>query len=394
MQEYLIVSKRILTPNGFLAGALHIQNGIIVNIYQEEDKLPDLPMYGYRSQMVLPGIIDLHTHGLLGWAAASFDPARIEKMAQAECCVGVTAFQPSIADLETMEDYYQCLHAIAKADPICGARILGAHMEGPYFHPDHKGCDLDRNILPSVAAMKAAVEAANHRLTYVALAPELENMDAIIPYLLKENIRVGIGHSDATYDQAWRAIEMGANIGIHTGNAMRAIHQREIGISGALLLHPEAYCELICDFHHLAPEYIQLVLKMKGRERILMMSDATEMSGLSDGVYSIRGRKTIVKDGKVQLEDGTIAGSSSYVLAGMRNLVQKLNLPIEDVSYMASMTPAQVMGIQAHKGSLEVGKDADIMVLDDAFNCQVTYVEGTCRYQGEPVSDYADPTFL
>ena len=394
MQEYLIVSKRILTPNGFLAGALHIQNGIIVNLYREEDKLPDLPMYGYRSQMVLPGIIDLHTHGLLGWAAASFDSERIEKLAQAECCVGVTAFQPSIADLETMEDYEQCLHAIAKADPICGARILGAHMEGPYFHPDHKGCDLDRNILPSVAVMKAAVEAANHRLTYVALAPELENMDAIIPYLLKENIRVGIGHSDATYDQAWRAIEMGANIGIHTGNAMRAIHQREIGISGALLLHPEAYCELICDFHHLAPEYIQLVLKMKGRERVLMMSDATEMSGLSDGVYSIRGRKTIVKNGKVQLEDGTIAGSSSYVLAGMRNLVQKLNLPIEDVSYMASMTPAQVMGMQAHKGSLEIGKDADIMVLDDAFNCQVTYVEGTCRYQGEPLSDYADPTFL
>ena len=394
MQEYLIVSKRILTPNGFLTGALHIQNGIIVNIYREEDKLPDLPMYGYRSQMVLPGIIDLHTHGLLGWAAASFDSARIEKLAQAECCVGVTAFQPSIADLETMDDYYQCLYAIAKADPICGARILGAHMEGPYFHPDHKGCDLDRNILPSVAAMKAAVEAANHRLTYVALAPELENMDTIIPYLLEENIRVGIGHSDATYDQAWRAIDLGANIGIHTGNAMRAIHQREIGISGALLLHPEAYCELICDFHHLAPEYIQLVLKMKGRERVLMMSDATEMSGLSDGVYSIRGRKTIVKDGKVQLEDGTIAGSSSYVLAGMRNLVQKLNLSIEDVSYMASMTPAHVMGMQAHKGSLEIGKDADIMVLDDAFNCLVTYVEGTCRYQGEPLSDYADPTFL
>ncbi|MBS6374115.1 MAG: N-acetylglucosamine-6-phosphate deacetylase [Erysipelotrichaceae bacterium] len=394
MQEYLIISKRILTPNGFLAGALHIQNGIIVNIYQEEDELPDLPMYGYRSQMVLPGIIDLHTHGLLGWAAASFDAEKIEKLAQAECCVGVTAFQPSIADLETMEDYDRCLHAIGKANPISGARILGAHMEGPYFHPDHKGCDLARNITPSLDAMKAAIEASDHHLTYVALAPELQNMDTIIPYLLKAQIRVGIGHSDATFAQAWQAIEMGANIGIHTGNAMREIHQREIGISGALLLHPDAYCELICDFHHLAPEYIQLVLKMKGKERVLMMSDATEMSGLSEGIYRIRGRKMIVKEGKVQLEDGTIAGSSSYVLAGMKNLVQKLNLPIEDVSYMASMSPANVMGIQAHKGSLEVGKDADIMVLDDDFNCMVTYVEGTCRYQGEPLSDYTNHTFF
>ena len=125
-----------------------------------------------------------------------------------------------------------------------------------------------------------------------------------------------------------------------------------------------------------------------------MMSDATEMSGLNEGIYRIRGRKMIVKEGKVQLEDGTIAGSSSYVLAGMKNLVQKLNLPIEDVSYMASMSPANVMGIQAHKGSLEVGKDADIMVLDDDFNCMVTYVEGTCRYQGEPLSDYTNHTFF
>ena len=125
-----------------------------------------------------------------------------------------------------------------------------------------------------------------------------------------------------------------------------------------------------------------------------MMSDATEMSGLSDGIYNIRGRKTIVKDGKVQLEDGTIAGSSSYVLEGMKNLVQKLNLPIEDVSYMASLTPAVVMGIQDHKGTLEIGKDADIIVVDDDFNCLVTYVEGACRYQGEPLSEYANPSFI
>ena len=351
-------------------------------------------MYGFRSQMVLPGIIDLHTHGLLGWAAASSDASRIEKLAQAECCVGVTAFQPSIADLETMDDYYQCLHAIGKANPISGARILGAHMEGPYFHPKHKGCDLDRNIIPSAAAMKAAVEASHGRLTYAALAPELPNMDQVIPYLIKEHVRVGIGHSDATYAQAYQAIEMGANIGIHTGNAMRTLHQRELGISGALLLHPDAYCEIICDFHHLAPEYIQMVLKLKGKEHVLMMSDATEMSGLSDGIYNIRGRKTIVKDGKVQLEDGTIAGSSSYVLEGMKNLVQKLNLPIEDVSYMASLTPAVVMGIQDHKGTLEIGKDADIIVVDDDFNCLVTYVEGACRYQGEPLSEYANPSFI
>ncbi|MBQ1206386.1 MAG: amidohydrolase family protein, partial [Clostridia bacterium] len=186
---------------------------------------------------------------------------------------------------------------------------------------------------------------------------------------------VSIGHTDATYSETLDAINAGATRATHVFNAMRPFSHRETGVLGAVLTDERINCEMICDLVHLDEATIKMVYRLKGAENITLISDTGYMSGLGDGVFNVDGRERIVKDGVCRNADGRIAGSCVSMLAGAKNLL-KMGVPISDISLMASLNPAKALNVSAITGSIEVGKQADIIVCDNELNVKAVFVKG------------------
>ncbi|MDL2225112.1 N-acetylglucosamine-6-phosphate deacetylase [Eubacteriales bacterium OttesenSCG-928-M02] len=392
----MIKSSRIYTHRGVVDGGMVVEYGKVKKIYQK-DLLPttfDGETVDYGNNRVIPGIIDVHTHGFMGWAADTVDPQDTVKNAMALATVGVTGFLSTNGKWEHTLETNAMVADLMETD-YPGARILGLHMEGPFINPDRRGGFTDAGMTkPDLDLAKAYYESARGALKYMTLAPELPGNLEIIDYLVEKGVKVGAAHSNATYAQTMEAIERGLSISIHTGNAMGPMHQREVTVMGALLLDDRVDCELIPDFYHVCPEMIQVYLKMKGKERIHLVSDSGSISGVPAGKYQAEGRYIYVeKDGLVHLEDGTISGSSKYVLFGIQNLVEKLRLPLEDVVVMSGLNPARVLGISHKKGSLLEKKDADFVVIDDDYDVIATYVEGNMAYDRENPVQLLNPRY-
>ncbi|MBE5780452.1 MAG: N-acetylglucosamine-6-phosphate deacetylase [Clostridiales bacterium] len=394
MMKKLIKSSRIYTEGGILDGAILVEGSKIAALYKK-DAIPadfDGEVFDYGSERVIPGIIDLHTHGFKGWSAQTTDKEQIRMMAKSLPSVGITGFQPT----SCASDYHVENVAIT-ADVIDegyeGAKILGIHMEGPFYNVKRHGATHPDDVKPcSLELMKQFWEAGRGYVTYMTIAAEVPGAKEVIDFCLNKGMVLGIGHSDATYAEAIEAFDNGVKVAIHSFNAMRPIHQREVGLMGAVMLDKRVYNELIPDFYHVCPEMIQILFRMKPYNKILLVSDCSAMSALKPGIYNIDGKINInEKSGFMHLEDGTINSSSKYILYGIGNLVEKLGIPLEDVILMSSRTPAEVLGIQKFKGGIHPTKDADIAVIDDNYDCIATFVEGSLEYDRETAPDLVNP---
>jgi N-acetylglucosamine-6-phosphate deacetylase len=386
-------SHRIYAESGPVDGAILIENGKIAAVIPNGAPLPpDAQVVDYANHRIIPGIIDLHVHGFKGWGAKTLDRQEVKNMAKALASVGVTAFQPT----NTAWDY-QVENTAVIADAIEegyeGARILGIHLEGPFYNVIRHGGTAAEDVKPpSLDLMKRLWEAGRGHVTYMTIAAEVPGAGEVIDFCLQKGMILGIGHSDATYAQAIAAIDRGVRVAIHSFNAMRPIHQREVSLFGAVLLDKRIYNELIPDFYHVCPEMIRILLEMKPLDKILLMSDSDAMSAMKPGRYNIKGVINISeKSGLMHLEDGTINSSSKYVLYGIGNLVEKLGLPLQDVLRMSAKTPAEVMGIANRKGSVAIGKDADLAVIDDDYEAVATYVEGVLAFNRSTSPDLCNP---
>ena len=379
-----IKSERIYTERGLVDGAILMEYGKIRRIVRKELLPPGMPgdVVDYGKNRIIPGIIDLHTHGFMGWSANNTDPQHAISCAVAHASCGVTGFLMTNGKWPGVLDNNAMIANLMESE-YPGARVLGIHMEGPFINPDRRGAFSDEGMTaPDLELCKAYYESSRGALKYMTLAPELPGNLEIIDYLCEKGVVVGAAHSMATYAETIAAIDRGLSVSIHTGNAMGPVHQREATLLGAFLLDDRVRCELICDFFHVCPETIRIFLKMKGKERMMMVSDSGATSGMPAGKYELPGEGAIYieKDGLVHLENGTIAGSSLYVLYGIGNLVEKLGLPMEDVAIMSSLTPARVLGLEHKKGSIREKKDADFVVIDEDYKAIATYVEGTLAY--------------
>lgn len=360
---------------------LQIENGVIVNIDKNISGDNALDMTG---RYILPGFIDSHMHGAMGQKISDTNPLPdLAKITQYEATQGVT----SVALSTVCSDFDHLLRqidlAVAAAPRKEGAKIAAIHVEGPFINPAKKGAMDEKFILsPNCAQLDQMLEHGQGLLRLITLAPEMDGCLQLIPYAVSRGLTVSMGHTDATYAQAKAAIEAGATQSTHTFNAMRVLSHREPGILGAVLTDDRVTCEMICDHTHLHPAILQLIYQTKGADKINIISDSEHGAGLTVNEIVVDGETRYIKDGVMRLKDGTIAGSASSMLRGVRNLLSS-GIPLTDVAKMASLNPAKTLKIDHRTGSIAVGKAADLVVLDQDYNVLSTYVDGACVYKGE-----------
>jgi N-acetylglucosamine-6-phosphate deacetylase len=351
-----------------LRGGKIEQIGEVLNGYEAE-----IDLQGYT---VIPGMIDIHTHGAMGVDVNEASAADYHILSAFYASEGITGFLPTvISDAENKMIEALRLTADARS-AVRGAGILGCHLEGPFLSVEYKGAMPRRYLQPGDAALIARfLNAANGCKLLMTVAPEVSGVEALMHYITSQGICAGLGHSGATYEQAANCIRAGAAFFTHTMNAMRPLDRREPGILGAAL-ESDAYCEFICDGLHVHPANVRLLLKAKGIGKLIAVSDSIMAAGMPDGVYTLGTHKILVKDGDSTLWDGhTRAGSTLTLRAALGNFMQFTGLPLHEAILPMTANPAQLLGLDKHKGRIAPGMDADLTVLDSRMNVQYTFVE-------------------
>ncbi len=374
----VLANGRVIDENFSLIDAdVRIENGRITEI---GTSLHDSEIMDITGKYLLPGFIDTHIHGACG-VRISDSTENLNKMTEFEATQGVTSFAVTTASSEYVDLLRQLRVTNEAATRCCGAKIMGIHAEGPFISRKYKGAMTEKNIIsPDIKKLDEMIEASGNTLRILTVAPELENSVEVIKYASRNGIVVSMGHTDADYDTAMRAIEAGASRMTHTFNASRPINHREPGVLVAALTSDVVTCEMICDYVHLHPATINMIYKLKGADKIAMISDSGHAAGLNVTEFEVDGVMRYVKDGVVRLENGTIAGSAKTLYDGVKNLITS-GVPIEDVSKMSSLVPARSLKIDNETGSIKNGKLADLVVLDENYDIEYTFVNGECAYK-------------
>ncbi len=324
---------------------------------------------------VMPGFIDTHMHGAYGCRINDTD-CNVSVITEFEAKQGVTGIAASTATSEFPKLLTQLKIAKEAISTAKGAKILGIHAEGPFLSLEYKGAMHFEHILPpSVEKLDEMIEASGNNIKILTVAPEKECMLELIEYAVSRGIKVSMGHTNATHDEAKAAICAGASQMTHTFNAARPINHREPGVLGVALTDDRVKCEMICDFVHLHPTTLMLIYRAKGADKINMISDSGNAAGLDIEEFEVEGVKRYIKDGVVRLADGTIAGSAKTLYDGVKNMAS-LGVPLVDIAKMASYNPAQSLGVEDKVGSIEVGKAADLVILDGDMNLLSVYIDG------------------
>ena len=309
---------------------------------------------------VFPGLIDIHCHGAVGYDVLG-DASHLEEMSVFFAKNGITTWYPTTGGSKE-----EILNVIkTPLEGLRGCCMPGYHLEGPYLSPNSLGaCAPDSIKNPDLSDFEGHDE-----IKLITVAPEL---DGAIEYIKQTKAHVAIGHTTADYDTAMRAIEAGADCLTHTFNAMPAFHHRNPGVIGAAI-DGGIYAQVICDGVHLHKSVVIALYRIFGKKMILI-SDAVRGLGLPDGEYLKQGRyRRIIKDGVIRTPEGNLAGSASHLYTGVRKAIE-FGIPREDAFYMASTAPAEYMGL--NKGRIQVGFDADFLVVDSENNLLKTVIGG------------------
>ncbi len=378
-QDLTFLSTRIYGKDRPFSGYLKVSDGQIVSMGSGCPSDADAQVIDVGDSRVIPGLIDIHLHGFMGLDMGSGAEEDVRKIAKALAERGTTAFQStcSTASREQFNRFLPITKNLVDA-PVYGARVIGAHLEGPFLNVARKGAMAEEFIIPpNLELTQEWMELSDGTITQMTIAPEMPGAHEVIRYLATMGVTVSAGHTDATYDQMLEAFRAGVSLACHTFNAMRPLSHRAPGVPGAVLTDKGITCELIGDCLHVHPAVMRMVIELKGPDRVAVITDAARYAGLVPGIYDDGGRKvTIEPSGLARLPDGTISGSSATMVKCLQNLVRVVGVSFEDALRMTAETPARVAGVEGFKGALGVGKDADIVVLDDDYNVLWSMVEG------------------
>lgn len=328
---------------------------------------------------IAPGLIDLHIHGALGQMFELADVDGYAKISRMLGAFGTTGFLATLAVLPHENTLSAINTAKEFSSNLEGARMLGIHMEGPYLNPEAAGAQLVSAMRqPYIDEFVEYRQAAGDLLKIMTLAPELDGAMELISLLKQHDIVASAGHSTATFDQIKNAVQAGLSHISHTYNAMRGLHHREPGVVGAALAMDLLTTELICDGHHVHPAAANVVLRCKPGDKVVLISDAVGAMGLPDGDHDFLGIPVSIKDGVVRLKHSdNLAGSVLTLNVAIKNVFEWYgSIPLREVFLMASLNPARVIGMDGLKGQIAVGKDADIILMDENFDITLTMVEG------------------
>ena len=330
---------------------------------------------------VAPGLVDIHIHGYLGEDTCDAKPEGIKKMAYGVAQNGVTSFLPTTMTVAKNEiiDALNAVRAVKEESKTWdGAEIIGVHAEGPFINPNKKGAQAEENIL--VPDADFILENADI-ITSVTLAPEMDPDHKCIKKLAAEsNVLVSMGHTDAKFEEAMSAARDGVNHATHLFNAMSALAHRNPGVVGAALASENVSVEVIADTFHINPGLYSIVAKVKG-DKMVLITDCTRAGGMPDGEYDLGGQPIFLKGIECRLADGTIAGSVLKLNHAVRNVLANTALPVNEVFKMASLNPATSIHCADRIGSLEAGKDADIIIADNDINVKRTIKKGRTIYE-------------
>jgi len=380
-----ISGPQIYTENGVIKNAdVIIRDNKIHAIDTEKKFSSDDQLIFPEHYHLVPGFIDVHIHGANGCDVMDGTETALEKISQALAAEGTTSFLATTMTASTD----QIAHAIKNAgnyiqqQKINGARLLGIHLEGPFLSPEKVGAQNAKHLLtPQINSIRDWQKQSGNAIKLVTLAPELPNSLEFIRFLQTEKIIASIGHTNATYQETIAAMDAGCSHVTHLFNAMRGIHQREPGVAIAALLSERVSTELIVDDVHLHPAIVDLVFKIKNKEKIILVTDAMRAKCLPDGLYDLGGQSVSVKQDKACLSDGTLAGSVLKMSTAIQNMMRFTHCTLSDAVRFASANPAKLLGLFDTKGSIALQKDADLVVLDQAFNVVLTMVEGKIVYR-------------
>ncbi|HEX8197037.1 MAG TPA: N-acetylglucosamine-6-phosphate deacetylase [Pyrinomonadaceae bacterium] len=384
MSDLLLKNVRAILPNEEIEnGSLLISDGRIAQINAEEQDTANI--LDLRGARLFPGFIDIHIHGAVGVDANEADADGLRRAAKFLAENGVTAWLPSLVP-DSSENYRKSIAAIDELirtqdeDESANARALGVHYEGPFVSEKQCGALRTRYFrifTGEIGLPRLSAETAVHLTT---LAPEIEGGIELIKKLREENWIVSIGHTRADVETLDAALTVGARHLTHFFNAMTGLHHRETGVVGWGLSNENITFDIIADGIHVAPSMLRFAARTKTPAKTVLISDSVSPVGLGNGEFEIWGEKISVKNGKTENERGSIAGSVITMLDAVRMMLKLGFSPVE-VSRMAGLNPARVLGVEAEYGSIEIGKRADLTALDPDGNVALTIVGGRIAYQ-------------
>lgn len=358
---------------GFMPGSFRVEEGRFAEVM---DGCPDDAGIDLEGQKVIPGLIDLHSHGAMGADFSDGDYEELKRMAAYLAGQGVTAFAPASMTLpyDVLARAFATAKQLRDEQPEGLSRLMGIQMEGPFFSEKKKGAqNADYLRLPDAEAFKAVNDGCGGLVKIADVAPELEGAEEFIREVSKIS-RVSVAHTDADYDAAKMAFAAGARHLTHLFNAMPSIHHRNPGVIGAAAEREDVVAELICDGLHVHPSAVRMAFRLFPG-RVCLISDALRCVGMPDGEYELGGQPVFLKDNIARLADGTIAGSASNLYTCMLNAIS-FGIPEDTAITAATLTPARELGCDDRLGSIEVGKLADFVVCGEDLTRREVYIGG------------------
>ena len=368
----LYTNTNVFTPAGFVRGGFLVEDGRFAEVFVgEHSGGTDL-----GGAYVIPGLVDIHTHGAANADFSDGDAEGLKRMAAHLAKCGVTSFAPTsmTRPYETLAVAFETAVAVRENRPAGCARVMGIHMEGPYFSEKKKGAQNGAYLkLPDPEGFRRLYDGCGGLVRVIDVAPELAGAVEFTK-IARELCTVSVAHTDADYEQAKAVYEAGATHLTHLFNAMPSIHHRKPGVIGAASECDHVVAELICDGLHVHPSSVRMAFKLFPG-RICLISDSLRCCGMPDGEYELGGQQVFLAGGVARLADGTIAGAASDLYRDMLNAIA-FGIPREEAITAATIRPAREIGRADEIGSIEAGKLADFVVCDASLNAQAVYIGG------------------
>lgn len=376
----IIQSKRVWILEHFIEAQVEMVQSKIVGIYPYGQKKVDKD---YENLRILPGFIDTHCHGAFGFDTNDADEEGLRRWLKDAPKEGITSLCPTtITQSEAV--LTQALKNVAKVHDSNheGAQIVGIHFEGPYLNVKYKGAQPEAHIVaPNLEQFKRFYEASKGLIKIITMATENDPGFEFTKALTKMGIAIHIGHSAATYEEALMAYANGALGSTHTFNGMSGITHRQPNLAGAALHLNAVYSELICDGIHVSLPVMNMVYRMKDKDKVILITDALAAKGVGVGHYIFGGQEIDVKEsGAAYLsKEGNLAGSTLYYNVGLKNVIELAQVSLQAAINSATINPARLLKLDDQKGLIKTGYDADIVVLKDDYSIKQTYVLGKAQ---------------
>lgn len=384
-KNFSIVHAEVVTPKGIIHdGAVIVEDGVLAYVGSSAGALAEIPA-GFetidaKGSYVLPGFIDVHVHGAMLEDFSSPSKKGLDAITKLHCSQGTTSMLATTMTLPkpvldgVLDEVYRYTQ-----NNMPYAQVVGVHLEGPFISPKWPGAQNPTHIvLPNREWVEEWEERYPGLIKQVTFAPEREGSEELIRYLRKKGIVAAAGHTDATYEEITEAAKLGLHHCVHCYNAMTPLHHRKPGTVGAILSNPGISAEIIADGVHVHHAAIQLLANVKTDHNLILITDAMSAAGLGNGDYMLGDLPVVVKDNVCTLKEneGTLAGSTLTMIRGFRHLVKGVGLSIERASEAASGNPAKLIRMDHVTGSVETGKQADLLLVDPELELERVWVKG------------------